>query len=217
MKLYTLFLKSIIPVFDKANILLQSDKPLIHKCYTVLKDLLKQVMLKFVKPSALLSADLLKIRFDLPHIQKSNTDLFVRESAREYMRTLQGLNPEKITVFYQNVRKYYVTACTYMREKFPFQDALYFNAKVADISNRIQAPYSALEYFLDRFPVIEESVMPGVSRDVLQQEYLNVQVDTFSPDLLSKDRIDVQWVEIGKLTDSCHGVVWLRNTKSCQK
>ena len=71
-RLYCLFLQRVIPAFNQGNVVLQSDKPMIQKIYSVLKDLLKQVLLKFVKPSALMQHDILTVPYTRCAYQKED-------------------------------------------------------------------------------------------------------------------------------------------------
>lgn len=52
-KLYCLFLNSVIPIFDTANKFLQNEKPCVHILHSVLEKLLKDVLVRFVKPAVI--------------------------------------------------------------------------------------------------------------------------------------------------------------------
>ena len=61
---------------------------------------------------------------------------------------------EEQAAFYKQIRKYFVTACDYMKNKFPLNDVTLKHAEVADISMRRTKQFSSVRFFVDKFPVL---------------------------------------------------------------
>ena len=83
-----------------------------------------------------------------------------------------------------------------MQQKFPMKDALLVNARVADISKRLDVSFSDVWYFASR--------LPAICRNVLHSQFLLYQSYSFSSHLLSIDRADHQWHEV-KQNRNCVG------------
>lgn len=80
-KLYCLFIKRSIPLFDKLNTFLQSDKPLIHVLRIEVLGLLTDLYTRFVKPDAITSAsNLVKVKYSERKYQKSRYDMIIGET-----------------------------------------------------------------------------------------------------------------------------------------
>jgi hypothetical protein len=141
------------------------------------------------------------VDFSQPFNRKASNDIFIGDKAEQYKRTSRGLTNEKITHFYTCVVKFYSAACKYIKEKFPLSDELLVQAQVADISLRSTATFSALRFFLDKFPCILETAQCSV--DVVQVEFCDYQVEQFSEEIMGMERVDSsQWVAIGKLRNA---------------
>ena len=78
------FLDYIITTFDAVNISLQTGSPLIHKVLSLLNDLLKNLLSKFIKPSVLVSdSTLLAVPFHDSSNWKDDSEIMVGSQARE--------------------------------------------------------------------------------------------------------------------------------------
>ncbi|KAH8020891.1 hypothetical protein HPB51_008003 [Rhipicephalus microplus] len=73
---YGLFLKSVIPVFDKVNAQLQSQAPQIHLLQSLLMQFLRDLLARFVNPSAMKACSSpLEVPYQDLKNQKANEDL----------------------------------------------------------------------------------------------------------------------------------------------
>ena len=52
-KAYCMFLKNTLPIFDKANLILQKDEPCIHLLHQTLVDQLRTLFTRFLRPSSI--------------------------------------------------------------------------------------------------------------------------------------------------------------------
>ncbi|KAJ8032743.1 Zinc finger MYM-type protein 6 [Holothuria leucospilota] len=192
-----LFLDAVLPVFDKANILLQSDEPLIHKLLPTLQKQLINILTNLVKPSVIKNYqnNLLDIPFDNLKSQKEDKDLFIGAKAEAFLEECSTVEAGR---FYRSVRNYYSKAIAYMINKFPYKDPLLYHAQAADISKQMDTSFESVRYFTNRYDCFSLS---EDDMDLLQREFNNYQVFEFPESVLSKQRIDEQWHQIGLLRD----------------
>ncbi|KAG0421778.1 hypothetical protein HPB47_002372 [Ixodes persulcatus] len=74
-RVYCDFLLSVIPEFEKTTVLLQSGAPQIHLLREILHNLLRDLILRFVKPSVIKRTDVLKdINYKSFDNQRDNED-----------------------------------------------------------------------------------------------------------------------------------------------
>ncbi|KAJ8049985.1 Zinc finger BED domain-containing protein 5 [Holothuria leucospilota] len=192
-KLYCLFLRSALPLFEKANCVLQHEEPHIHKLRRVLERQLKEIMVRFVKP-CILKGDCTQVDFLCKNNQKSNEDLFIGNDARKFIISENKTNTEN---FYENVREFYSVACSYMVKTFPYHDEVLFHAEVADPSVRQEKSFESLNYFVTRFPAIM-SGKSSESLDVLESQFLLYQVCESLPKI---ERVDHFWSSVATMKD----------------
>jgi hypothetical protein len=213
-KLYCLFLDNIIPVFDKINVLLQRDEPCIHIMLDSLTELLTNLYIRFVTPSAVTEAEsILTVDFANRKNQKERHDLVIGSTTKQYIseqKEAGSLSGSDLRVFYQSVRSYLTAACTYIMSKFPLDDPLLRHAaSFLNIENRKVAKFESVEYFIERFPCLlqnqnHESTV--ISKDVLELEFLKFQIDMKIPESIVKaERVDLAWHMISQLKDNTTG------------
>ncbi|KAL3208583.1 hypothetical protein MRX96_038989 [Rhipicephalus microplus] len=96
---YGLFLKSVIPVFDKVNAQLQSQAPQIHLLQSLLMQFLRDLLARFVNPSAFKACSSpLEVPYQDLKNQKANEDLVL---ASRTLSVVEGLRAsEKQEVFF---------------------------------------------------------------------------------------------------------------------
>jgi hypothetical protein len=88
---------------------LQQEQPLIHLLYTECYNLLRNVLLSFVKEENMKDKEglqLLSISFELQNNQKNNTNIDVGESTRT---CINNLSVNEKVIFFQDVRQVYCT------------------------------------------------------------------------------------------------------------
>ncbi|KAG0431548.1 hypothetical protein HPB47_021693 [Ixodes persulcatus] len=91
-RVYCDFLLSVIPEFEKTNVLLQSGAPQIHLLREILHNLLRDLMLRFVKPSVIKGTDVLTdIDYKSFDNQRDDEDMVL---GSQTARSLQNLKKE---------------------------------------------------------------------------------------------------------------------------
>lgn len=194
-KLFCLFLESTLPIFNAVNVFLQQEAPVIHKLRRKLEDLLKDLLVRFVKPSALQlgSTSVTDVNFKKRKHQKDDADLVVGSKCRSQLKDCT--NKVDVQKFYSSVRDFYVTACSYILNKFPLNDEFLQHVEICDISRRTSVSFSSVQYFIERFP----QIISVSELDVLEQEFALYQCEGFPVDIISEARMDVSWWKISNV------------------
>ena len=84
-QIYCYFLDAVLPVFDKANTLLQLNKPCIHILLSTLLQQLKDLLNCFVKPGDITASQkITQVQYQNIQNQKSDHSLFVGKKTRDF-------------------------------------------------------------------------------------------------------------------------------------
>lgn len=196
---YALFLNNCIEVFDRYNILLQKEEPLIHRLQRILLGLYKEILCRFIKPQAITSkSDILDIDYKDKSNIHENELLFIGHEIKPF---LAKLAKEDKHAFYADVTKYYQASLDYMNLKFPLKDEILKHAEVADVARRESGSIASLEVFAEKVkPIIaDEDAWLGTMNDIHRQ-FLNYQTDPLTGIDLSQP-INKVWCDIGKMKD----------------
>ena len=155
-KLYVLFLNYTVHLYDKVLCGLQSSEP-------KMLGLLRNFLVRFVKPSAMLSKLETEVDYHTGYNLKENKDIVIGEAAEDFLANKEKnhLREKRIMKFYSCVKKYFTAVIDYLKLNLPLSDSLLRHAEVADISLQSSSQISSLVYFLDRYPVLQE----GTTRD----------------------------------------------------
>lgn len=202
-KAYCLFLDFIIPTFEKTNVILQSAEPKIHVLNSLLLDMFRELVTKFVNPSAIkCCSSLIDINYADKSKQKNDDDLVIGTAAFKMVNTLKD---EDKVFFYSAIRKYYATSCDYIRHKFPINSDVLKHAEVADLSKISRKSFSDIDFFLNKFPMMlpqKENETPDEARDKLQSEFCSLQIDELPEEVNKEERIDRKWAILGKVASA---------------
>lgn len=197
---YCLFLQNTIPIFEKVNRTLQAQAPQIHVLQSLLFELLRDLLSRFVNPSLLKQhSTLLDIDYNSKEAQKDDADLVIGRETRSVVDMLQPSDQEE---FFKSVRRYFVAVCDYMRHKFPLKDVALANAEVAQLKNLDTMSFGKVLFFVNSFPPMlplqqGESTMQAI--DALEVEFTKLQALDLPPDLLKEERVDAQWRIVSQL------------------
>lgn len=200
-KLYCLFLHNSIPLFEKFNTLLQSDKPYIYLLRRELYAILSEIYIRFLKPEVISkSTDLKDIKYNDRKNQKDRDDLLIGSETRDYLKSI-SISSQCKDLFYKSVRSYFTSACDYILTKFPLDDPVLLHAEVSDVKLRTKEKFSSLKFFLERYPVLS-----SIPEDQLCLQFSRYQIEDLSNILESvhgeNDRLDVIWTKIGQIIDT---------------
>lgn len=195
-KLYCLFLQHTIPLLNTLNLQLQRDEPQIHLLHDLQQELLRNILIRFVKPSVVsAAAQPDKCRYHLTQNQREDDKMIIGSQVRLLLREMP---PTICDEFFTMVRRYFISVCNYITKTFPLNDEVLINAQVADISKRQESKFASVAFFVYKFHYMEESI------DDLEIEFGNFQVDPLESVSLQQ-RSDEAWVAISQLTDKSSG------------
>lgn len=115
---------------------------------------------------------------------------------------MQELSEKNRKLFDLVVRKYFCRVCDYILHKFPIHDKVILHAKVAGVSNLLNASFSDIKFFVNKFSVLVNLFFEDDSIDIitdkLQSQFCISQLENLDEVVQSK-RIDTQWSLIGKM------------------
>ena len=202
-KLYVLFLSYSIKVYEEILTCLQAEDPKIHILRRSLLKLLRSLLVRFVKPSAIANQPLDKVEYHLRYNIKPDSELVIGESATDFIKrkSENHLKDIRIQEFYKNVVCYFTEACDYIKKKLPLNEPLLQHAEVADVFLQQSAKSTSLLYFLERFPCL---IPEDVKKDTVIEQfavYQSTDLKTALGEEWLKSRMDEQWKQIGLLTD----------------
>lgn len=194
-KLYLLFLSSLLPVFVSVNVFLQQEQPVIHKLHRKLKDLFMDLVVRFVKPTAIPSGcSLSSLNFEKLKNQKDSQDLVIGAKTRSYIKEA-CIEDNVLAKFYLDVRQCYINSCKYVKEKIATDDEFLKHAEVAEVTARKSQTFSSVQYMLTQFP----NVLSSEESESIELEFSKYQFDDF--DACEDDRIDKFWHNISEIRD----------------
>ena len=131
--------------------MLQKEEPFVHKLYSVLRGLMKDLLVRFIKPDAIVGKDILHVKYHDSSNYKQNSDIVIGEAAKSFIEE-QGASKFNLSKFYKNVIKFYTTALDYYIEKLPIKNEILFHVQLADIIQRSKLSFSSVRYLLKQFP-----------------------------------------------------------------
>ncbi|KAH8042271.1 hypothetical protein HPB51_021355 [Rhipicephalus microplus] len=162
---------------------------------------LRDLLARFVNPSAIKACSSpLEVPYQDLKNQKANEDLVL---GCRTLSVAKGLRASKKQEFFSTVRKYFTVTCDYIRHKFSLKNETLNKAEVANLKFLNDASFTSLRFFVESFPQIlpqgkNESRVEAF--DALEGEFAELQAHRISEDILSEERIDVQWSEVGRIT-----------------
>ena len=89
------------------------------------------------------------MKFDVFENQKDYKDLVI---GSEIMEFVKEMSENECSQFYSYVRKHFTTSCHYIIANFPHDSELLQHAEVADISKHQTMNFSAVRYFIEKYP-----------------------------------------------------------------
>ena len=116
--IYCAFILRIVPVFERANVALQAEAPIITKIRAILLGLFRHILTRLVRPSVIRECenDILKIDYTLEKNQLLDKDLDLGSFANDL---LKNLNSKSRAEIFSNARNFFMKALDYMKTSFP--------------------------------------------------------------------------------------------------
>lgn len=203
-KAYTLFLHNAIQVFENANATLQADEPLVHKVRPILKSVVRDLCLRFIKPSAMNDCDILK----LDVCEKSNLlearqgEIDVGYKCKKFVEN--ELKKEDQVKFFKSTVDYFQTAVRYFQQKCNLDDKALIHATIADPDSKLSASISSIDFFVGHFPSllhVEEGKDRDECMDVMIRQFRDWQAEAIPQE--KDEKADQYWFRLSKMQSQC--------------
>lgn len=207
-KAFVYFLLNSLPLFEEPNISLQTNNPKIHVLRSLLLEMFKRVLSRFMRPASIKSsASVLDVDYHSDDNQKIDTELVIGQATSKIVDTL---SEKEQTLFYSTVRAYYVKACDYMRLKFPYADDVIVHSEVANMDMIAKASFTSVKFFIERFPGLLKA-LGNIDKDMLlddlQSQFCSLQVEEIPEFLITEERMDVKWSKLFDLYKDKYGLL----------
>uniref|UniRef100_H2ZS67 HAT C-terminal dimerisation domain-containing protein n=1 Tax=Latimeria chalumnae TaxID=7897 RepID=H2ZS67_LATCH len=125
-ELYLLFVSFAITMFEDVNKLLQYEAPMINTAHGSMMELLRKVIIKFIRTEVLAEAlSLLATNYSDVNNHVPYCDLFIGFATKQYLLRTVELTESQVTMFYSDVRDLFSTAVKYIVKKFPLNDPIH--------------------------------------------------------------------------------------------
>ena len=165
---------------------------------SLLDHFLRKLLLRFVKPSAMIYKAVVDVDFSSPCNVKANSELLIGQPASDFMADDKNrLREERKQEFFTKVKQFFQTSCKYVKSKLPYNDKLLEHAQVVDLTKQTESKFTSLDYFLKRFPKL---LPEGTTVGDVQAEFAQYQCTDISHCI--EDRVDVTWGNIGRLSEN---------------
>ena len=174
-QLYTMFLTYTVKVFESFLRTFQAEEPMIHLLRKGLQRLLRAILCKFVKPSAMLHKKLEDVDYKQPYNIKPNSELVIGEAARKFLKdkAANHLRDCRVGEFFKDVTAYFVALADYLKTHLPLAEPLLQHVEVVDVSTQVEASSQSLRYLVDRFP----SLLPsGSDANTISEQFAVYQL-----------------------------------------
>ena len=179
-KLWMLFLRNVLTIFDTYNTYFQTSKmATIHKLHSHSERLLKSVLTYFVKPSVIRAKvnDLTDIDYSNTRNQLSDGDVFIGDDTTAFLLNLTENDGLSANNFYKHVRSFYEAFVSKLISKFDFKSQIFQSLKLLD-------PSECQNLSLSTFEKISESFAIDFDLGAVKMEFREFAVDS---DICSHD------------------------------
>ena len=165
-----------------------------------MQKLLKTILSRFVKPSALVHALPEAVDYKQTYNIKSNSELVIGEEARLFIenKASNHLRESRIEEFYKTVKAYFLSLADYLKKWLPLAEPLLRHAEIVDLDMQLEAKSESLRFFLTRFPCL---LPEGATTDLIIEQFTYYQCTDVSSCRSEDDRVDAVWKKIGELDD----------------
>ena len=189
-KVCTLFLKYAVSIFEPFLTANQSDAPQVHMLHFNINKLMREVLIKFIKPSGMANELPSEVEFTLPYYRKEDQNISIGQEAENYMDA-QKYSKEKKTSFYNHVVNFYSYVCIYLKENLPHDSMDLKRLAVVKPSFMVlDGALSELKALMKKWPCL---IPPESNPDILETQFCRLQTMIVEEKLPVGDRLDKIW------------------------
>ena len=144
--------------------------------------------------------NILELNVENEDIHVSNCELFIGTSTREFIESNDDIEPHKLTIFYNNCLKYYITSVSEIKKRCPLGDPFLKLLSFLDPRQCNQLQLSNVLQIAQRFPNVIKEEEIGYLKDEVE----DFKLQDFENELLQQDLYSF-WNSISKLKDPVSG------------
>ncbi|KAH9376397.1 hypothetical protein HPB48_001328 [Haemaphysalis longicornis] len=185
------------------NCRLKAQAPEINVLRSLLFGLLEELLSRFLRPGLLKEhKDLLEICYKKRGAQRADEYIVIGQEAKHIV---DRLLPSELQQFVEAIRRNIVTACDYIRLKFPLAHDARSNARVADLKSIETMSFLNILFFVERYPALLPVEQQDEALSFLEMEFGKLHTFDIPPNVLQEERTNVQWNTISHIkgqTDS---------------
>ena len=194
-KLCCLFLKYAASAFDPFLTKNQAESPQIHVLHENMQKLMREILTKFVKPTAFKSRLPFDVEYKLNYNVKDDGDISIGAAAESYMNDKKYSNSKK-KKFFDSVKVYYTAVCDYLSDNLPHNDTFLKKVSVTQPDKIVlDNSLSTLKSLLVKQPCL---IPTGSSLDELVTELSRLQQVIIECDFVNSARLDEVWGSLAK-------------------
>ena len=198
-EVYLMFFQHALQAFKEFNLLLQTQDSLIGILAEEIKKFLNKLASKFLSPKTITEKGASDVDVSDASSWLSDSDIVVGFATRQTLtrQIRQGdVSTADERAFFNACRAFWKSALVYARERLPLKDELVRNSAFVHVWSRMNASFSQVEYFTDRFPFLQDLAL-AEEADKLQEEFFNYQTYEF-PHHLTDEKSDIAlWLHLG--------------------
>ena len=114
-KLYTMFVQSVIPIFDSFNTFLRAEEPLIHILYHSALRLHRSLVSRLILSEVISqSDDVQSINLEDSHVLKDFNIIFIGAMTKQYARDSDIIGSSEYQIFLKEVRAFFIKCAKYL-------------------------------------------------------------------------------------------------------
>uniref|UniRef100_H3BC15 HAT C-terminal dimerisation domain-containing protein n=1 Tax=Latimeria chalumnae TaxID=7897 RepID=H3BC15_LATCH len=195
--LYCFFLQSVIPVFDKFNLLMQSEVPVVHAIHPAILNLVRDLLGRFLKSVIVREArDILSVQYENPENQKADQDLYIRFYTKQYIH-LEEMQDD--TECDQYLSQFYKDVCNCYCKILPALDETIKLLTIIDCKNLDSHTSDDLVSQLEMFLCLKKELDMIKLEEFISYQVLDIDaLVEGSKEDGSQIRMDTFWHKIGQ-------------------
>ena len=169
-----LFNQATIPLFTNFNKLLQSGEPVIYIVHDKVTALAKTLGNRIIKADVMQSTAVTEIDLENSAVFKEYKSIHLGGTTKFTLQRLlnQGyISPAQYDNVFKAAQEYFRASFQYILNKFPVTEAVLQHGKWINVSNRLEARWERVEFFLTRF----QSFFVNMNTDKLYDEFYDYQ------------------------------------------
>ena len=114
-KLYTMFVQSVIPIYDSFNTFLRAEEPLIHILYHSTLRLHRSLVSRLILSEVISqSDDVQSINLEDSHVLKDFNIIFIGAMTKQYARDSDIIGSSEYQIFLKEVRAFFIKCAKYL-------------------------------------------------------------------------------------------------------